>query len=63
MPSPQEIEALTAEIEERKLEKQREREEKRELKTRKKKSELFDKLVAPILLFLTVLAGAIIWLL
>ncbi len=63
MPTPQEYETLTAEIEERKLEKQRIRDEKRNLKERKKKSELFEKLVAPILLLLTVLTGAIIWLL
>ena len=61
MPTPQEIQALTDEIEERKLEKEQLREERNELKRRKKRAEKLEKLVAPILLFLTVLIGALIW--
>ncbi len=61
MPTPREIEALTDEIEERKLEKERLREERKELKRKKQRAEKLEKMVAPFLLFLTVLIGALIW--
>lgn len=61
MPTPEEILALTEEIEERKAEKQRAREEKAEEKRRKKRSEQIEKLAAPFILLITVVVGLVLW--
>lgn len=61
MPTPEEIKALTEEVEERKAEKQRIREEKQAEKLRKKRAEKLEKLAAPIILLVTILVGLAIW--
>lgn len=61
MPTPEEIQALTEEVEERKAEKQRIREEKAAEKLRKKRAEKLEKLAAPIILLTTILVGLAIW--
>lgn len=62
MPTPEEIRALTEEVEERKAEKERIREEKKLEKLKKLRSEKLEKLAAPIILAATVIIGLVIWL-
>lgn len=61
MPTPEEIKALTEEIEERKAEKERAREEKKNERLKKLRAEKLEKLAAPIILVLTVLVGLVLW--
>lgn len=61
MPTPEEIRALTEEVEERKAEKERIREEKKLEKLKKVRAEKLEKLAAPTILFVTVLIGLAIW--
>jgi len=61
MPTPEEIQALTEEVEARKAEKQRARDEKKAAKLKKQRAEKFEMLTAPIILVITVLIGLALW--
>lgn len=61
--TPAEVQKATQRIEEEKAEKQRIREEKREAKEKKIRDEKRDKLVAPVLLIVTLFISGLLFLL
>lgn len=58
--TPHEIEQATQRIEEEKAEKQRLRQEKKDAKEAKQKQLVFEKLLAPLLLLLTLIISAMV---